>query len=748
MAPSGSAETSGPPDQKNKGGSPDGEEDPDAALIQQLMSAGGDAMDVDSSMDQLRHDNIEFAGLPVTVEYKAGSRRTLRNRRGEVVYDKRMRNHYGFIRATVGRDGDEIDVIIGPDQDAEFVYVIDMIDLGPDVAQREDEDKVMLGFADQDAAEEAFLWMYPETFLGGTKEIPLHVFRDRIARTGQIKVSVLDWCKDTFASVFGADVAKFEETKHPRAKSGEHAGEFVSKGGGGSSSNKGSGAKGRHNLSVAPTAAVKPYDESKFRIPTAAEIKRIFSTKANPSSGKIPGGWITGSARVNPDATGDVVAFGTMKKSSKRDYKMSKAWADKNKTFREKNWTKAQRNLGIPVTSRHVLLASDPQADLQAIYVSTTGVEYSKYSEAANKKKAKKKFSDTAALDKSFNSVWNKILKGTKSRDPETKQTAQAVALAAAYGARIGGTSTDDRIMSAKEFVTGALYEIVSPGSTNWKAVGAPSNKIGTQFRATDAGVGTGKAGLLKNWDAEPTTKIARPRGLPAGLGPAIAKVAGGKVIDNAKEYAYIKSNFFQSDIEKEVKQAIKSKAVTAEEADAFLENLEWKTRQWPRWACELDPDELPDFGSAGILTMRAENIQEEDGKTYLRYIGKESKPNSFEVDDPEIKEWLKKAKDEAINKKDHEGFIFPWADQAGANKFSKSVGATKTKDFRTRIGTNRAKEIMVSMPPPKTADEVKKAKLYVGRYVGYRLQNTPSAALQSYVDPRLFAEWDKAAGI
>jgi len=121
--------------------------------------------------------DLDFNGIPVALEYFAGSRRQLRNPEGDVVYDRVLPNHYGFIRNTIGRDGDEIDVILGTDPAADSAYVIDMIDLGPDEAAREDEDKVLLGFPSARAARDAFLAMYPPSFLGNMDAMSMEDFR-------------------------------------------------------------------------------------------------------------------------------------------------------------------------------------------------------------------------------------------------------------------------------------------------------------------------------------------------------------------------------------------------------------------------------------------------------------------------------------------------------------------------------------------------------------------------------------------
>lgn len=120
---------------------------------------------------------ISFAGVSVAIEYEINEQRTLYNDADEVVYDERMQYPYGFIQGTTGRDGDEIDVALGTDEDAPDVFVVDMIDLGPDVNERENEDKVFLGFSSLAAAKKAFFSMYPKNFFGGMVKMPLKEFK-------------------------------------------------------------------------------------------------------------------------------------------------------------------------------------------------------------------------------------------------------------------------------------------------------------------------------------------------------------------------------------------------------------------------------------------------------------------------------------------------------------------------------------------------------------------------------------------
>jgi hypothetical protein len=255
----------------------------------------------------------------------------------------------------------------------------------------------------------------------------------------------------------------------------------------------------------------------------------------------------------------------------------------------------------------------------------------------------------------------------------------------------------------------------------------------------------------LKDWEEEPTTKTPAPKGFPKALGAALEQSASGSDVtgkggwkskDHKAELDYIKSNFYQSEIDAEMQRLVKSKALTQSEADTFLDNLEWKTRQWPRWATELDREELPEFGSSGILTLRSENIQEEGGKTFMRFIGKEAKPNEFEIDDPDVVKWLQEDVHKADTDPDLNGYLF-LDTQSEVLQYNKSIGVEETKDYRTRIANKHARAITSETKPPKTLADFEKARTnVVGKYVGHRLCNTPSAALKSYIDEKILQEW------
>jgi hypothetical protein len=86
--------------------------------------------------------------------------------------------HYGYIRRTVGMDGDHIDTFIKPgtpDEHDGDVFVIDQLhaDGTPD------EHKVMLGYPDEAAAKAAYLAHYPKGWkgLGAITAAPIDQFK-------------------------------------------------------------------------------------------------------------------------------------------------------------------------------------------------------------------------------------------------------------------------------------------------------------------------------------------------------------------------------------------------------------------------------------------------------------------------------------------------------------------------------------------------------------------------------------------
>lgn len=111
-----------------------------------------------------------IGGLPLAIENPAGSRR-----RPEW---PPMQAHYGYVKRTLGADGDQVDVFVRPgtpDDWAGTVYVVDQVDPSGEF----DEVKAMLGWSDQRSATQAYLSHYTRGWkLGPVTAVSMADFAD------------------------------------------------------------------------------------------------------------------------------------------------------------------------------------------------------------------------------------------------------------------------------------------------------------------------------------------------------------------------------------------------------------------------------------------------------------------------------------------------------------------------------------------------------------------------------------------
>jgi hypothetical protein len=99
-----------------------------------------------------RKPKIKFQGLDISIENPRGSMRSGVDPDGKP-WSTGMRHHYGYLRGTMGVDGDHFDVYVGPSRAAQMVYVITTMN-PPDFTEP-DEQKAMPGFDTEEAAREA-----------------------------------------------------------------------------------------------------------------------------------------------------------------------------------------------------------------------------------------------------------------------------------------------------------------------------------------------------------------------------------------------------------------------------------------------------------------------------------------------------------------------------------------------------------------------------------------------------------------
>lgn len=103
--------------------------------------------------------HVRFHGLDISIENPAGSLRKGVDETGRP-WQTELAHHYGYIKGTVGKDKDHLDVFIGPDHQSARAYVVDQRNLK---SGGFDEHKIMLGFESPDAARQGYLDSYDET---------------------------------------------------------------------------------------------------------------------------------------------------------------------------------------------------------------------------------------------------------------------------------------------------------------------------------------------------------------------------------------------------------------------------------------------------------------------------------------------------------------------------------------------------------------------------------------------------------
>jgi hypothetical protein len=115
-------------------------------------------------------------GMDISIENRKGSTRSGTDKDGHE-WHTFMNFDYGYIRVTVGRDKDHLDCYVGPNLDADTVYIVHQND---PVTGEYDEDKVMIGFDSEGEAKEAYLKQYDRPgFLGPIDKMGIDAFKEK-----------------------------------------------------------------------------------------------------------------------------------------------------------------------------------------------------------------------------------------------------------------------------------------------------------------------------------------------------------------------------------------------------------------------------------------------------------------------------------------------------------------------------------------------------------------------------------------
>ncbi|UTY31706.1 PBECR2 nuclease fold domain-containing protein [Treponema putidum] len=115
-------------------------------------------------------------GMDISIENKKGSVRSGVDKDGHE-WAIKMAYDYGYIRGTVGKDKDHVDVYIGNNPESEKVFIVHQND---PTTGKYDEDKVMIGFNSAKEAKAAYLRQYDRPgFFGKMIEMNIEEFKEK-----------------------------------------------------------------------------------------------------------------------------------------------------------------------------------------------------------------------------------------------------------------------------------------------------------------------------------------------------------------------------------------------------------------------------------------------------------------------------------------------------------------------------------------------------------------------------------------
>lgn len=137
------------------------------AALQSAAHAGafGAGSRATPTPEQIRAGNYakgatRLHGMPITIETPMFQPR--RGKADGAPWSVLCMAHYGYINGTVGADGDAVDVFVGPVPESLRVFVVNQVKRDGTF----DEHKVLLGFADEQSARDAYMNSYEKGWTG------------------------------------------------------------------------------------------------------------------------------------------------------------------------------------------------------------------------------------------------------------------------------------------------------------------------------------------------------------------------------------------------------------------------------------------------------------------------------------------------------------------------------------------------------------------------------------------------------
>lgn len=152
------------------------------------------------------------------------------------------------------------------------------------------------------------------------------------------------------------------------------------------------------------------------------------------------------------------------------------------------------------------------------------------------------------------------------------------------------------------------------------------------------------------------------------------------------------------------------------------------------------DADTGADKKAYGATTLLGKHVVEQDGKLRLQFDSKKGGFTDIPIDDKRL---LSMLRERAIGDDDR---LFR-VSAASLRRYVRTLGdgSFLVKDFRTRLGTKIAADHVATTTCCADDKEYKRRVKEVATKVSQQLANTPTVALQAYINPTVFSKWRPA---
>lgn len=111
---------------------------------------------------------LNYKGIDIRIEYEKGERKPESNTFStDIEYGYPMYADYGYIEGTIGADGEDLDVYVGPNRDSDEVFIATLLKKSDEDGERDiDEWKILLGFSSYEEAQEFMMLQYGSWMCG------------------------------------------------------------------------------------------------------------------------------------------------------------------------------------------------------------------------------------------------------------------------------------------------------------------------------------------------------------------------------------------------------------------------------------------------------------------------------------------------------------------------------------------------------------------------------------------------------